>query len=209
MCSLGKILAQDFQMAAVTKILMRREKSIAPLLSLGDKHLKHKNAQGDCDAVIAKADAVVTHVQSLSQEVGSGDEGLGLFGFDLSSAETDFWWLGEGLRRRNRNQYMASTWGRGILVLFQMSLIMLAEKHETSPPIYVFRITYFCPSWKRPSPSFQYVPTTVFVLIRHPSQSILLLILLPDPFIIVVSRRPVPSLVTSHRITSHYILTKV
>ena len=37
MCSLGKILAQDFQMAAVTKILMRREKSIAPLLSLGDK----------------------------------------------------------------------------------------------------------------------------------------------------------------------------
>ena len=37
MCSLGKILAQDFQMAAVTKILMRRDKSIAPLLSLGDK----------------------------------------------------------------------------------------------------------------------------------------------------------------------------
>ena len=39
MCSLGKILAQDFQMAAVTKILMRRDKSIAPLLSLGDKHI--------------------------------------------------------------------------------------------------------------------------------------------------------------------------
>ena len=37
MCSLGKILAQDFQMAAVTKILMRREKPIAPLLSLGNK----------------------------------------------------------------------------------------------------------------------------------------------------------------------------
>ena len=37
MCSLGKILAQDFQMAAVAKILIRREKSIAPLLSLGDK----------------------------------------------------------------------------------------------------------------------------------------------------------------------------
>ena len=36
MCSLGKILAQDFQMAAATKILMRRDKSIAPLLSLGD-----------------------------------------------------------------------------------------------------------------------------------------------------------------------------
>ena len=37
MRSFGKILAQDFQMAAVTKILMRRDKSIAPLLSLGDK----------------------------------------------------------------------------------------------------------------------------------------------------------------------------
>ena len=36
MCSLGKMLAQDFQMAAVTKILMRRDKSIPPLLSLGD-----------------------------------------------------------------------------------------------------------------------------------------------------------------------------
>ena len=59
------------------------------------KHLKHKNAHGECDAAIAKAAAVVTHVQSLSQEVGSGDEGLGLFGFDLSSAETGFWWLRE------------------------------------------------------------------------------------------------------------------
>ena len=91
MCSLGKILAQDFQMAAVTKILMRRYKSIAPLLSLGDslsrKHLKHKNTHGDYDAAIAEAAAAVTHVQSLSQEVGSGDEGLGLFGFDLSPAE--------------------------------------------------------------------------------------------------------------------------
>ena len=47
-------------------------------------HLKHKNAHDDCDAEIAKAAAVVTHVQSLSQEVGSGDEGLGLFGFHLS-----------------------------------------------------------------------------------------------------------------------------
>ena len=75
--------------------------------------MKHKNGHGDCDTVIAKAAAVVTHVQSLSQEVGSGDEGLGLFGFDLPSAETDFWWLGEELRRRNRNQYMAWTWGHG------------------------------------------------------------------------------------------------
>ena len=57
--------------------------------------MKHKNAHGDCDAAIAKAAADVTHVQSLSQEVGSGDEGLGLFSFDLSSAETGFWWLGE------------------------------------------------------------------------------------------------------------------
>ena len=48
---------------------------------------------GDCDAAIAKAAAIVDHVQSQSQEVGSGDEGLGLLGFDLSSAETDFWRL--------------------------------------------------------------------------------------------------------------------
>ena len=45
---------------------------------------------GDCDAAIAEAAAAVTHVQSQSQEVGSGDEGLGLLCFDLSSAETDF-----------------------------------------------------------------------------------------------------------------------
>ena len=38
---------------------------------------------------------------------------------------------------------------------------MLAEKRETSPPIFVFRMTYFCSSWKRPSPCFQYVPTTM------------------------------------------------
>ena len=31
---------------------------------------------GDCDAAIAEAAAAVTHVQSQSQEVGSGDEGL-------------------------------------------------------------------------------------------------------------------------------------
>ena len=34
----------------------------------------------------------MTRVQSPSQEVGSGDNGLGLLCFDLSSAETDFWW---------------------------------------------------------------------------------------------------------------------
>ena len=103
MCSLGKILAQDFQVAAVTKMLMRRDKSIAPLLSLGDKQktLEQKNAQknahGDCDAVAA----VVTH-ESLSQEVGCGDEGLGLFGFNLSSAETGFWWLGEEQKEESK-----------------------------------------------------------------------------------------------------------
>ena len=48
---------------------------------------------GDCDAAIAEAAAAVTRVQSQSQEVGSGGEGLGLLCFDLSLAETDFWWL--------------------------------------------------------------------------------------------------------------------
>ena len=48
---------------------------------------------GDCVAAIAETAAAVTHVQSQSQEVGSGDEGLGLLCSDLSSAETDFWWL--------------------------------------------------------------------------------------------------------------------
>ena len=57
---------------------------------------------GDCDAAIAAAAAAVTHVQSLSQEVGSGDEGLGLFGFDLSSAKTDFWWLEEKLGEESK-----------------------------------------------------------------------------------------------------------
>ena len=59
------------------------------------ENTKHKNTHGDCDAAIAKAAAFVTHAQSLSQVVGSGDEGLGLFCFDLSSAEIGFWWLGE------------------------------------------------------------------------------------------------------------------
>ena len=54
------------------------------------KHTQHVCC-GDCDAAIAEAAAAVTHVQSQSQEVGSGDEGLGLLCFDLSSAETDFW----------------------------------------------------------------------------------------------------------------------
>ena len=53
----------------------------------------HHMYGGDCDAAIAKAAADVTHVQSQSQEVGSGDEGLGLMCFYLSSAKTDFSWL--------------------------------------------------------------------------------------------------------------------
>ena len=70
----------------------------SPLLSSEIvKHSQHKNTHsmccGDCDAAIAEAAAAVTHVQSQSQEAGSGDEGLGLLCFDLSSAETDFWWL--------------------------------------------------------------------------------------------------------------------
>ena len=53
----------------------------------------HSMCGGDCDTAIAKTSAAVTHVQSQSREVGSGDEGLGLLCFDLSSAGTDFWWL--------------------------------------------------------------------------------------------------------------------
>ena len=48
---------------------------------------------GNCDAAMAEAAAAVTHVQSQSQKVGSGDARPGLLCFDLSSAETDFWWL--------------------------------------------------------------------------------------------------------------------
>ena len=69
----------------------------SPLLSSEIvKHSKtktHSMCCGDCDAAIAKAAAAVTHVQSQSQEVGSGDEGLGLLCLYLSSAETDFRWL--------------------------------------------------------------------------------------------------------------------
>ena len=56
---------------------------------------------GDCDAAIAKASAAMTLVQGQSQEVGFGDEGLGLLCLDLSSAETDFWWL-EGEQKKLR-----------------------------------------------------------------------------------------------------------
>ena len=105
-------------MAAFTKILGRRDKSVLPLLSMCvcvfsshpfwtsssldvpagvSMYLKYdKNAHSmygcECHAAIAKPAAAVTRVQSPSQEVGSGDNGLGLLCFDLSSAETDFWW---------------------------------------------------------------------------------------------------------------------
>ena len=77
MCPLGKLLAQDFEMAAVTKILARRGISIAPHLSTDNR--KHKQTQtnahgmdgGDCDAATAKAVAAVTNVHSLSQKVDS------------------------------------------------------------------------------------------------------------------------------------------
>ena len=41
----------------------------------------HSMYGGDCDAAIAKAAAAVTHVQSQSQEVGSGNERAGLVVF--------------------------------------------------------------------------------------------------------------------------------
>ena len=44
MCSVGKILAQDFQMEAVTKILMRRENQLRrffPWGIIGRKHLNN------------------------------------------------------------------------------------------------------------------------------------------------------------------------
>ena len=45
----------------------------------------NKNTHGmygaACDAAIAKASAAVTHVQSQSQDVGSGDKGLDVFMF--------------------------------------------------------------------------------------------------------------------------------
>ena len=82
-------------MAAFTKILERRDKSVVPLLSTENcfSNNAHSMYGGDCDAAITKASAAVTHVQSPSKEVGSGDKGLGLLCFDLSSAETEFWWL--------------------------------------------------------------------------------------------------------------------
>ena len=78
MCPLGKILVRDFEISAVMEILGRRDKSIVQLLSTENCIHSKKNAHsmygGDCDAAITKAAAVVTRVQSQSQEVGSGNE---------------------------------------------------------------------------------------------------------------------------------------
>ena len=77
---------------------VRAARQISCAASLhGNLYLKYnKNAHsvygGECDAAIAKAAAAVTRVPSPSQEVGSGDTGLGLFCFDLTPAETVFWW---------------------------------------------------------------------------------------------------------------------
>ena len=48
---------------------------------------------GDCNAAISKAAAAVTHVRSQSQEVGSGDEGLGLLCFESVISKNGLWWL--------------------------------------------------------------------------------------------------------------------
>ena len=119
MCPLGKILAQDLQMAAVTKNIGRRDKPIAPLLST-EKNLNTPNIlsahlmdDGDCDAAIAAAAATVTNVQSLSQEVGSGNEGLGLFGFGFSSsAVTNFWWLKEKQEKKEKTKLLRRAYTR-------------------------------------------------------------------------------------------------
>ena len=45
---------------------------------------------GDCDAAITKAAAAATRMQIQSQEVGSGDGVLGLFGFDCHQQKRNF-----------------------------------------------------------------------------------------------------------------------
>ena len=102
-----KIFVQDFvPIRTIGRFLsngsfhenLRAARQISCAASLhGKLYLKYtKNAHsmygGECHAAIAKAAAAVTRVQSPSQEVGSSDNGLGLLCFDVSSAETDFWW---------------------------------------------------------------------------------------------------------------------
>ena len=80
-------------------------------------------------------------------------------------------WVG-GWERRSRGGGIESIHGIDLGTWLQKKLenlsaapdklVILAEKRETSPPIFVFCMTCFCPS-----PCFQYVPTTVVVLIRQ------------------------------------------
>ena len=67
---------------------LRAARQTSCAASLPRKIVHSKRAQhmygGDCDAATANAPAAVTHVQSRSRDVGSGDEGLGLLCFDLS-----------------------------------------------------------------------------------------------------------------------------
>ena len=59
---------------------------------------------GDYDAAIAAAAAAVTYVQRLGQEVGSGDEGLGLFSFDFHQQERTFGdWRTSSRRKRSQS----------------------------------------------------------------------------------------------------------
>ena len=53
MCPLGEILAEDFEIAAVTKILGRRDKSIVPLLSTENCKIFHAKTHTACTAVTA------------------------------------------------------------------------------------------------------------------------------------------------------------
>ena len=94
---LPKNLPKIFKWQPSRKFWAARQISCAASLSRKIVEHSNKNAHsmygGDCDSAIAKAAAAVTHVQSQSQEVVSGDEGLDLLCFDLSSAEMDFSWL--------------------------------------------------------------------------------------------------------------------
>ena len=74
---------------------------------------------GDCDAAIAEAAAAVTHVQSQSQEVGSGDEGLGLLCFDLYQQKRTF----GGWRTSSRH-----------LAYFRVSCDILRSSRKRSSP---------------------------------------------------------------------------
>ena len=91
---------------------------------------------GDCDAAIAEAAAAVTHVQSQSQEVGSGDEGMGLLCFDLSSQKRTF----GGWRTSSRD-----------LACFRVSCDILRSSRKRSSPCVPTTVVVL----KQPSQSIQ------------------------------------------------------